>query len=160
MGADPDSVITGDMDPTRIKILKDQGFASVLEGNALDEKPAAPVDVLITNPPFGKVSDADNNHKIFTIDGFETKEIDQAITLHGLENMAENGRAVLIIGGLNKKIEEDERAKKYNSGAKKKYFKELYGKYNVVDHFTISGDLYKKQGAGWPIDAIIIEGNI
>ena len=30
--------------------------------------------------------------------------------------------------------------------------------YNVVDHFSISGNLYKKQGAAWPVDMIVIEG--
>jgi hypothetical protein len=28
----------------------------------------------------------------------------------------------------------------------------------VANHFAIAGDLYKRQGAGWPVDVIVIEG--
>ena len=38
------------------------------------------------------------------------------------------------------------------------FYKNLYDKYNVVDHFTVSGDLYKKQGAAYPVDVIVIAG--
>jgi hypothetical protein len=34
--------------------------------------------------------------------GYKTKEIDHAIALRALQAMKDNGRAVLIIGGLNK----------------------------------------------------------
>ena len=34
----------------------------------------------------------------------------------------------------------------------------LLNNYKVSDIFTVSGDLYAKQGAGWPVDVIVIEG--
>jgi recombination protein RecA len=33
----------------------------------------------------------------------------------------------------------------------------LYEQYNVVDHFTVSGDLYARQGAKFPVDVIVID---
>jgi len=157
MGADPDSVIVNEMDDTRVAILKEQ-FSAVQQGDALQVTLAGKPDVVITNPPFGKVKHESGTPKTFNVDGFKTQEIDQAITLDALDKMVDNGRAVLIIGGLDKQIPEEERAKRYGAGGKKRYFEELYTKYNVVDHFTISGDLYNKQGAGWPIDVIVIRG--
>ena len=34
----------------------------------------------------------------------------------------------------------------------------LYDQFNVTDHFTVDGKLYQRQGAGWPVDVIVIEG--
>jgi hypothetical protein len=28
----------------------------------------------------------------------------------------------------------------------------------VTDHFTVAGELYERQGAGWPVDVIVIDG--
>jgi hypothetical protein len=28
----------------------------------------------------------------------------------------------------------------------------------VTEHFTVSGDLYRRQGASWPVDFVAIEG--
>jgi hypothetical protein len=34
----------------------------------------------------------------------------------------------------------------------------LYGNYNVVDHYEIAGNLYRKQGASWPLRVLVIAG--
>src|SRR5262249_33545022 len=86
-------------------------------------------------------------------------EIDQAIALQALESMKKNGRAVLILGGLNKLAKRRQsRSDGYNSAAKRRFYYNLYQNYNVVDHFTVAGELYEKQGAGWPVDVIVIDG--
>jgi len=28
----------------------------------------------------------------------------------------------------------------------------------VTDHFTVAGELYERQGAGWAIDVIVVDG--
>jgi len=46
----------------------------------------------------------------------------------------------------------------YRGAAKRAFYYNLYNQYNVVDHFTVAGDLYAKQGASYPVDVIVIEG--
>jgi hypothetical protein len=116
------------------------------------------VDVVITNPPFGVVHE-DGKVKRFELPGNRrgTRQVDQAIALRALECMKDDGQAVLILGG---KLGEDEdlRSNRYNSIESRGFFYALYQQYNVTQHFSIWGDLYRKQGAGFPIDLIVIEG--
>ena len=67
-----------------------------------------------------------------------------------LETMKDDGRAVLILGA-NKApggLSTDDRI----------FFNWLYSHYNVVGHFEVEGDLYARQGAGWPVRVIAIAG--
>jgi hypothetical protein len=50
------------------------------------------------------------------------------------------------------------RADAYQGKAKREFFKALYDRYNVTDHFTVAGELYERQGAGWPVDVVVING--
>jgi hypothetical protein len=79
--------------------------------------------------------------------------------------MADDGRAVLIVagtGGREKGSEavtlEGARKQGYNTQAQREFNVRLYRDYNVVDRFTVNGDLYAKQGAQWPVDVIVIHG--
>lgn len=164
-------VVANELDPARERTLKRWGFVtrnmdatSPLVNNALRDVGGA--DVVIMNPPFGAVKE-DGKSKVWSIkslsdirdDGkpWKTTNVDHAIAFNTLEAMKDNGRAVLIVGGVNAETM-DERAKGYLGKAKREFYYNLYKKFNVVDHFTVSGDLYKKQGAGWPVDVIVIEG--
>jgi hypothetical protein len=40
----------------------------------------------------------------------------------------------------------------------KRVFQNPLRRYNVTDHFTVAGELYERQGAGWPVDVIVIDG--
>ena len=56
--------------------------------------------------------------------------------------MKDGGRAVLILGGPSPLAKTPEERGKANTGkAKRNFYAALYGAYNVVDHFTVSGDL-------------------
>ena len=68
--------------------------------------------------------------------------------------MKDDGRAIIITMGINAI---DPKAREAAYGANP-YWKFLYDNYRVIDHFTVSGDLYKKQGAGWPVDVIVVAG--
>jgi len=87
------------------------------------------------NPPFGNRQG-------------ESK-IDHSITLSALKAMKDNGKAAIIIGA-NKEPG--------FSRNEKSFFKELYTSYNVVDIFEVSGKLYSRQGAAWPVRVIQIDG--
>ncbi len=160
--ADPSAVFANELNPDRAKALQIQSFAKVTEKDASTLRTGQKFDVVITNPPFGAVRDGERS-KIFRAPTkqapngyFETTQIDHAIALQALESMKDDGRGVLIVGGPAKTVENREDA--YHGKQKREFYLALYRDYNVVEHVTISGDLYKRQGAAWPVDLIIIEG--
>jgi len=160
--ASPKNAVVNELNPDRAASLEAQGFRvtqkDAAEGNLRHS--GYPVDAVIANPPFGVVRTAAGEAKTFTIDGlFRTGEIDHAISFRALQHMADDGRAVLIIGGVNKQASSTEaRSDAYNGAAKRRFFWNLYNNYNVTDHFTVAGELYAKQGAAWPVDVIVIHG--
>ncbi len=176
IAANPKNVIANEIDGQRATNLTAQGFQTVTGGDASEPRSfeADKVDVVIANPPFGVVKDDDGMTKEFVMaipagarkalnlgarEIYLTSEIDHAIALNALAAMKDDGSAVLIVGGLNKLAKTQEaRSDAYNGKAKRQFYLSLYKGYNVVDHFTVSGDLYERQGAGWPIDVIVIRG--
>ena len=156
--ANPKNVTANELNPTRAAALMAQGFRATqqdaTEGNL--RHAGYPVDVVIANPPFGAVRSGGES-KVFEIGDYRTTAVDQAISMRALEHMKPNGRAVLIVGSVKEGTPET-RAEGYGSSQKRKFYKRLYDNYNVVQHFTVSGDLYQKQGAGWPVDVIVIDG--
>lgn len=156
--ADPNTVEANEIDPKRAQALRDQNFATVKSVDATEPSlaRAKSADSVIMNPPFGAVRE-DGQSKSWTVDGLQTSAIDHAIALNALHAMTDDGKAVIIMGGVNAESIE-ERRKGYRGQAKRLFFAKLYKTYNVTDHFTVSGDLYKKQGAGWPVDVVVISG--
>ena len=118
--------------------------ARVTQGNALQvTNRGRDFDVIIENPPFGKVDDISN--------------IDHDIALHSLKSLTDTGKAVLILGGVQSNTE-DGRREGYRGKAKREFYYALYNRYNVVDHFTVGGNMYAKQGTTYPVDVIVIDG--
>lgn len=152
----PGKAHANEIDPARANQLRRQGFTVTEEDATEGPNLKEPADSVIMNPPFGVVRE-DGRAKEWEIDGWKTSQVDHAIALTALKQMADNGRAVLILGGVKAESVE-ERRKGYRGQAKREFYWRLYNQYNVVDHFTVDGELYKKQGAGWPVDVIVIEG--
>lgn len=164
--ASPRNTHAVELNPYRAAALQAMGFNPVV-GDAMSDAtaPDHKQDVVIANPPFGVVRTDSGATRGFTVDvggdfpSMQTNEIDHAISLHALSYLKDDGRAVLIIGGINKLARTEEaRSDAYNGAAKRKFFYHLYRLYNVVDHFTVAGELYERQGAGWPVDVIVIHG--
>ncbi|MCB0252174.1 MAG: strawberry notch family protein [Anaerolineae bacterium] len=152
--ANPDAVLANEIEPGRAQALREQGFqVTTVDGSQAPS--VSNVQSVIMNPPFGAVYEGKRTRTFQVVGDWTTKAIDHAMSLNGLEAMADDGRAVLIIGGTMA-VNHEERRKSYRG--KSDFFYRLYNGYNVVDHFTMSGDLYKKQGAGFPVDVIVIEG--
>lgn len=163
IGADPAKARVNEINADRREALKSQGFSPTNLDASVDRQIGKHFDVVIANPPFGAVRDDDGQSKVFDMSdiqpGYKTHEIDHAIALRALEAMKDDGRAVLILGGVNKLAATDEaRSNAYNGKAKREFFKTLYDNYNVVDHFGVAGELYERQGAGWTTDVIVIDG--
>ena len=158
MLASPEKVLANELDPNRAADLIDQGYRTT-HHDASGYRPTQPVDVVISNPPFGRRK-GENGPDKFQIGAADTPittaEIDQAISWKALEAMKNDGKAVLIIG--SQLGDEQERQKRYNSLSVRRYFFNLYRQYHVTEHFTVEGDLYSRQGARYPVDVIAIEG--
>lgn len=151
IGADPKKVKANELNEDRVAMLKKvMPDAEVTQKNAINYQPELS-DVVIANPPFGAIGEE------VMVAGNKTREIDHAISYTALGRMPANGRAVLIVGGVRAK-DDDGRREGYRSAQKRAFYANLYRDYNVVDHFTVAGDLYKKQGAAYPVDVIVING--
>jgi hypothetical protein len=154
--ADPRQAVVNELNEDRAERLRAQGF-TVTEVDAAESGLArSRVDAVIANPPFGRVRDNSGGSKSWSVLGHETKELDHAVVLNALAALKKDGRAVLIIGG--KQGSDATRKQKYQATAQRAFYATLYENFNVVDHFSVSGDLYARQGAGYPIDIIVIEG--
>ncbi|MGG6239674.1 strawberry notch C-terminal domain-containing protein [Nodosilinea sp. AN01ver1] len=158
VGTDPTQVTVNELNPDRAADLRAQGY-TVTEHDGADYTPERLHDVVIANPPFGAVRDGQGQRKRFRLPGNlrGTTQIDQAISFQALGAMKEDGRAVLILGG-KLGVDEELRSERYNTLESRGFFYALYQQYAVTQHISIWGDLYRKQGAGFPIDLIVIEG--
>ncbi len=154
--ASPDRAAVNELNPDRASRLRSQGF-EVTERDAVDFRPEDPVDVVIANPPFGRVKDADRQTREFSVNGLTTKELDHAIAARALESLKQGGRAVLIIGG--KQGNDASRSKKYRAADQVRFWGWLFERYRVLEHFCVDGKLYERQGAGYPIDVIVLENS-
>ena len=154
--ANPNTALINEIDPTRAANLRLQGF-TVSSEDATKWTPTQKADRLHINPPFGTILNDDGTLQQWTVDGLTTNQVDHAIVIKSLGNLKNDGRAVLIIGGTQA-VDRDERRSHYGNGNRADFFKKLYAEYGVIDHFTVNGSLYEKQGAGWPVDVIVIAG--
>lgn len=157
--ANPELTFANELNRVRRQNLERQGF-TVAGENAMNIDFDRDMGIVIANPPFGVTKDNDGDPITFDMSfiqpGYKTREIDHAISLKALKAMEYNGRAALIIGSVNPQAKD--RSDAYNGKAKREFFKVLYDNYNVVDHFTVDGKLYDRQGASWPVDVIVIDG--
>jgi hypothetical protein len=162
--ANPEKTEVNEINPARQKNLEDQGFQPTSQDAAY--KGLFTGDKALTLClPTRRLAWCARTARPRTFDmsdiqpGYKTNEIDHAIALRALASMKDDGKAVLIIGGISKQLTENEkRSDAYNGRAKREFFKALYDRYKVVDHLTVAGELYAKQGAAWPVDVIVIHG--
>jgi hypothetical protein len=152
VAANPQNVTTIELDPHRAKNMELMQIGNVIEGDALEkinDLRDQEVDVVLTNPPFGALSTPENVPS-WTGQNYKIGTLDQLIAAKSLRAMANNGRAVLILGAHPKAgtVTSTDRV----------FLNWLYGNYNVVDHYEIGGNLYRKQGASWPLRVLVIAG--
>ncbi len=157
VATNPANVIANEINSDRFAELSTHGYAQLTQRDAIIYRPDVQVDRVICNPPFGSVLDANQRTRRFRMGDTWTTQIDQVIALNALQAMKADGRAMLILGG---KLGSDEeiRSDRYNTRESRAFYYILYNQYKVTQHFSIWGDLYKKQGAGFPIDLIVIVG--
>ena len=149
IGADIQSSTVNEINDERAANLTKLGYQPT-QNDATGWVPATgKFDAVIMNPPFGRLRNEDGLAPV-RVDGYTIKSLDHLIASKALESMKDDGRAAIIIGA-------DKQAGVIGS-SDRVFFNWLYSHYNVVDHFEIDGKLYHRQGAAWPIRAIIIHG--
>lgn len=148
-----------ELNPDRAESLRSQGITTTSE-DATEFTLDKPINALVINPPFGQVKDAAGKLVYWNIDGVRTDKVDHAITLQSLKDIPDDGKVAIIIGakGFEKREPKSDSQRGVAYLGEKKFYDALYDGYNVVDHFTVHGDLYSRQGASFPVDVIIIEG--
>jgi hypothetical protein len=151
IGADPENATANELDPYRAEALRAQGF-EVTTNDATDNTDIDPdsQDAVIANPPFGSVKGPDGKPVKVSVDGYKIGQIDHLIAAKALAAMKEDGKATLILGAnkVTGGLSTDDRI----------FLNWLYSHYNVTVHFEVDGDLYNRQGAGWPVRVIAING--
>lgn len=157
IAANPAKVIANEINSDRLAELTTRNYYQLTQNDATVYRPQSQADRVICNPPFGSVIDASQRAQRFSLHDTWTTQIDHVIALNALEVMKDDGRAVLILGG-KLGSDEERRSDRYNSRESRAFYYLLYNHYNVIQHFSIWGDLYRKQGAGFPIDIVVISG--
>ncbi len=146
IGLPMDKVHVNDIDAQRLANLRRQGFKNVTSQDGTQPFKVKPVDIVITNPPFGSATPRD-------YDGYKISSLEGQMAINALESMKGDGRAAIIIGGNT------EYAKNGSLKPKDKAFLGyLYSHYNVEDVINVDGGLYAKQGTTYPTRMILING--
>jgi hypothetical protein len=146
IGLPMDKVHVNDIDTQRLANLRRQGFKNVTSQDGTQPFKVKPVDIVITNPPFGSATPRD-------YDGYKISSLEGQMAINALESMKGDGRAAIIIGGNT------EYAKNGSLKPKDKAFLGyLYSHYNVEDVINVDGGLYAKQGTSYPTRIILING--
>ena len=146
IGLPMDKVHVNDIDAQRLANLRRQGFKNVTSQDGTQPFKMKPVDIVITNPPFGSATPRD-------YDGYKISSLEGQMAINALESMKGDGRAAIIIGGNT------EYAKNGSLKPKDKAFLGyLYSHYNVEDVINVDGGLYAKQGTSYPTRMILING--
>lgn len=149
----PERVYVNEIDYTRNRNLKTQGFANVFDRDATH--PFSYIDLqgtfmaVLTNPPFGVLD------KAIDYNTFPITVLDHLMALRALDTMANDGKAAIIIGGHTKW----DHLGRVQKGKNRIFFNYLYRHYHIVDVIQIDGKrLYTRQGTGFPVRLILIEG--
>lgn len=137
-----------DIDEMRLSNLQKQGFKEVTNQDGLKSFGEKKYDVIVTNPPFGNIP-AKIYHELYEISGLEHQ-----MSINALDAMKDDGRAAIIVGG-NTEYNQNGTIK----GKDRAFLNYLYSHYNVVDVINMDGkSLYSRQGTGFPVRMILIDG--
>lgn len=144
----PSVIHVNDIDDARLANLRKLGYGQETAQDALLPFSGDKVDVVMTNPPFGTVTE-----KVY--DGvFRISSLEGQMAINALEQMKDDGRAAIVIGGNT--------SYRTNGSMNPKdaaFFGYLYSHYNVADVINISGKaLYSRNGTGYDVRMILIDG--
>ena len=147
VAGDVSTTDVNEIDLIRKIILAKQGFHRLTGKDASKAVPNKKYERIIMNPPFNSADETE-------IDGYKFGKLDHIIAVRALSALAPDGKAAIIVGANTEKRDGAGRTN-YQDYVFLSY---LYDKFNVSDNLIVSGDLYKKQGAGYPVRVITVNG--
>ena len=142
--AEPGKVHANEIETGRLSALRESGFA-VTSHDAAEYVPEEKSDAVIMNPPFGRLKEKRE------FEGTVLWKLEHLIALNALKTLTPDGRAAMILGAA------DKLTSKVNK-SEKPFLNYLYDHFDIADSFEVSGELFKKQGAGYPVRVIILNG--
>ena len=147
ISADPDAVHANEIEETRRRTLEDMRTRYVTGRDATGYKPGGRFDAVIMNPPFGTLKE-----KIKVNGYYNIGKLEHQIAVKALEVLAPDGRAAMILGASLDKG-------KFTS-TEMPFMNYLYNNFKVADNFELDGELYRKQGASYPVRVILLSGRL
>jgi hypothetical protein len=153
IAAKAERVYVNEIDVVRNRNLQTQGYANVFNRDATTPFSyiylQGTFQAVLTNPPFGVLD------KPIYYNTFPIRVLDHLMALRALDTMANDGKATIIIGGHTRW----DKLGRVEKGKNRIFFNYLYRHYNVVDVIQIDGHkLYTRQGTGFPVRLILIDG--
>ena len=153
INANPKKAVAVELDPARANNMRLMQIGRVIDGDAttkIDEEIRdQEAEVVLANPPFGAMADAVPVPSWNGTD-YWMEKIDHLIAAKALRAMADDGRAVIILGAHKKEG--------VTTKPDRVFLNWLHGNYNVTDHFEVDGGLYSRMGAEWPIRVLVVSG--
>jgi predicted RNA methylase len=147
----PERIYVNEIDPTRNRNLKTEGFAEVtaVDGSKRFAGKQGIYRAVITNPPFGVLDE-----KVM-YDTFPITLLEHLMALRALDCMVSYGKAAIIIGGHTRWDDKG----RIQAGKNRIFFNYLYSRYYVADVINIDGGkLYSRQGTSFDVRLILING--
>jgi predicted RNA methylase len=127
----------------------DASSANLIHGDFLDTEFDEKFDAIIGNPPFGGLD------KTVLMSGLRVTRLDHQVIMKALESRVDNGRAVFIIGADRENMFPGKEG--IISGGSERLFAWLADHYEIRA-FEVSGNMYKKQGAAYPVRIVAVGG--
>lgn len=147
IGAKTKAVSANEIDPRRWRNLTQQGYSTQKEdsshglGNIFGQKL---FDAVIMNPPFGGAKEDYNGWPMHG---------EYVPVAYALEHLKPTGKAAIIVGGHVTFDSKDRMA-----GKDLPFFNWLNKYFNVEDVIQVSGEMYRRMGASYPIKVILVNG--
>jgi hypothetical protein len=126
-------------------------------------------DRIVANPPFGRLAEmlptgtggVTRGAAVWKLWNVSTKKIDHAIVASSLAALSPGGRAVFIIGTRKPRGPDPVRQleRYYQGPAEVDFFEQLHKLYAVQQHIRLSGDIYRRQGAAWPLALLVVDAS-
>ncbi|HEY9877598.1 MAG TPA: strawberry notch C-terminal domain-containing protein, partial [Leptolyngbyaceae cyanobacterium] len=157
LGCDRNRTQVNEISPSRFQFLERRGFQKATNEDALSYSPESTFSYISINPPFSKNQERENFVVQIGKDSFYTPYREQAIVLKALSRLRDNGKAFLILPGFRESYWHS-REDQYDTGKTPPFYTFLYEHFQVVNHISLTSELYERQGTGFPVDLIWIKG--
>lgn len=145
------SIIAYEIDPKRVKqVAQLRPDIKVKHTDTTREiiDRSVPIDVIVSNPPFGALDNA------VQFDGLKVTRLDYLIAIKSLAARADKGVGAFILGADRQNMFAEKAGELH--GSSHSFFKYVSDYYEILAVVELSGQMYAKQGAGYPTRLLVV----